>query len=76
MVSKQKPNSCALKDKLEILKRLDNDKNITELSIEFGVGKANISDWNKKRAKTEQFCSATSDKTLQMRQTKTLYGHC
>lgn len=73
MFSKQKPNSCALKEKLEILKRLDNDKNITQLSIEFGVGKANISDWKKKQAKTEQFCSATSDKTLQKRQTTTLY---
>lgn len=42
MVSKQKPNSCALKEKLETLERLDNDKSITQLSIKFGVGKANI----------------------------------
>lgn len=55
MVSKQKPNSCALKEKLEILKRLNNDKNITQLSIEFGVGKANISDYKKPLPRLSSF---------------------
>lgn len=75
MASKRKHNSCTLKEKLEVLKRLDKGESATQLSIEFGVGKATISDWKKKRAKIEQFCSATSDKTLQKRQTTTLSSY-
>lgn len=35
-----------------------------QLSFEFGVSKAIVSDWKNKRTKIEKFCSATSDKTL------------
>lgn len=47
--------------------RLDKGESLTKLAVEFGVGKATISDWKKNRAKIEQFCSATSEKTLKQR---------
>uniref|UniRef100_A0A1B6FS75 HTH CENPB-type domain-containing protein n=1 Tax=Cuerna arida TaxID=1464854 RepID=A0A1B6FS75_9HEMI len=75
MASKRKHNSCTLKEKLEVLKRLDNGESATQLSIEFGVGKATISDWKKKRAKIEQFCSVTSENTLEKRQTTTVSSY-
>lgn len=40
--SKQKHNSCALKDNNEEFRRLDKTERVTKLSIDFGVGKARI----------------------------------
>ena len=47
--------------------RLYKGESLTKLAVEFGVGKATISDWKKNRAKIEQFCNATSEKTLKQR---------
>lgn len=69
MVGKRKHSSCTLKDKLEVLKRLDKGESGTKLAVEFGVGKATISDWKKNRSKIEQFCATTSEKTLEERHT-------
>ena len=44
MVGKRKHNSCNLKDKLDVLKRLDKGKSGTKLAAEFGVGKVTVSD--------------------------------
>lgn len=71
MLGKRKHSSCTLKEKLEVLKRLDNGESATKLSVEFGVGKATISDWKKNRAKIEQFSGTTSEKTLEQRHNST-----
>lgn len=60
---------------LEVIKRLDKGDNATQQSIEFGAGKAIIGERKKDCGKIEQFCSATSVKTLQKRQTVTLSAH-
>lgn len=60
MSNKRKYTTCSLKDKLEVLKRLDKGESATKLSLEFGVGKATITDWKKNRSKIEQFCVTTS----------------
>lgn len=69
MSNKRKHTTCTLKDKLEVLKRLDKGESATKLSLEFGVGKATITDWKKNRSKLEQFCTTTSQSTLEKRQT-------
>lgn len=38
MASKQKRNLFTLKEKLEVLKRLDDGENATQLSVEFDDG--------------------------------------
>jgi hypothetical protein len=43
MYKKRKQSSCSLKDKLELLKRIDEGESATKLALEFGVGKATIS---------------------------------
>jgi hypothetical protein len=48
-------SSCSLKDKLELLKRVDKGESETKLTLESVVGKATISDWKKNRTKIEQF---------------------
>lgn len=75
MASKRRHFSCTLKEKLEVLKRLDKGECATKLSREYGVGKATISDWKKNRAKIEQFCSASSEKTLEKRQKTTVSSY-
>mgnify|MGYP000350759845 CR=1 FL=1 len=72
MASKRKHSSCTLKEKLEVLKRLDNGESATKLAIEFGVGKVTISDWKKKREKIEHFGNTTSEKTLEQRHNTTV----
>lgn len=67
MSCKRKHSACTLQEKLEVLKRLDKGETATKLAVEFGVGKATISDWKKNRSKIEQFCTATSEKTLEQR---------
>ena len=47
--------------------RLDKGESLMKLAVEFGVGKATISDWKKNCVKIEQFSSATSEKTLKQR---------
>ncbi|GFV41014.1 hypothetical protein TNCV_2666051 [Trichonephila clavipes] len=48
MASKRKHSTLTLKDKLEVLKRLDKGEGVTKLATEFNVGKARICDWRKK----------------------------
>jgi hypothetical protein len=38
-----------VKDKLELLKRIDKGESATKLALEFSVGKVTISDWKKNR---------------------------
>jgi hypothetical protein len=37
MSKKRKHSSCSLKDKLELLKRIDKGESVTKLALEFGV---------------------------------------
>jgi hypothetical protein len=37
MYKKRKHRSCSLKDKLELLKRIDKGESTTKLALEFGV---------------------------------------
>ncbi|XP_039627277.1 jerky protein homolog-like [Polypterus senegalus] len=74
-LKQRKHNSCTLKEKLEVLKRLDKGESATQLSKEFGVGKATISDWKKNRGKIEQFCATTSEKTIEKRSKTTVSSY-
>lgn len=56
---------CTLKDKIEALRRLDKGESAMKLSIEFGVGKATISDWEKNHAKIGQFCVGPTSEALE-----------
>ncbi|XP_054259801.1 jerky protein homolog-like [Macrosteles quadrilineatus] len=69
MSNKRKHNTLTLKDKLETLKRLDNGESVTKLAKELNVGKATICDWKKNRAKLQQYCTTSSEVTLENRQT-------
>ncbi|GFU06603.1 jerky protein homolog-like [Trichonephila clavipes] len=69
MASKRKHSTLTLKDKLEVLKRLDKGEGVTKLATEFNVGKAIICDWRKNRRKLEQYCANSSGETLENRQT-------
>ncbi|GFS74308.1 uncharacterized protein TNCV_440601 [Trichonephila clavipes] len=69
MASKRKHSTLTLKDKLEVLKRLDKGEGVTKLATEFNVGKATICDWRKNRRKLEQYCANSSGETLENRQT-------
>ncbi|GFT39816.1 jerky protein homolog-like [Trichonephila clavipes] len=69
MASKRKHSTLTLKDKLEVLKRLDKGEGGTKLATEFNVGKATICDWRKNRRKLEQYCANSSGETLENRQT-------
>ncbi|GFX07796.1 uncharacterized protein TNCV_4160651 [Trichonephila clavipes] len=64
MASKRKHSTLTLKDKLEVLKRLDKGEGVTKLATEFNVGKATICDWRKNRRKLEQYCANSSGETL------------
>ncbi|GFV82275.1 hypothetical protein TNCV_3219871 [Trichonephila clavipes] len=64
MASKRKHSTLTLKDKLEVLKRLDKGEGVTKLVTEFNVGKATICDWRKNRRKLEQYCANSSGETL------------
>ncbi|GFW60678.1 hypothetical protein TNCV_570241 [Trichonephila clavipes] len=46
MASKRKHSTLTLKDKLEVLKRLDKGEGVTKLATEFNVGKASVGDIN------------------------------
>ncbi|GFU47244.1 hypothetical protein TNCV_1299191 [Trichonephila clavipes] len=46
MASKRKHTTLTLKDKLEVLKRLDKGEGVTKLATEFNVGKASVGDIN------------------------------
>ncbi|GFY17524.1 hypothetical protein TNCV_3518791 [Trichonephila clavipes] len=63
MASKRKHSTLTLKDKLEVLKRLDKGEGVTKLATEFNVGKATICDWRKNRRKLEQYCANSSGET-------------
>ena len=67
MLSKHKHNSCSLEDKLEVIEGLDKHESGTKL-LQFGVGKATISDWKKNHATIEQFCAKTSADTVETQQ--------
>ncbi|KAG2462335.1 JERKL protein, partial [Polypterus senegalus] len=67
MASKRKHNSCTLKE--------NKGESATQLSKEFGVGKATISDWKKNRGKIEQFCTTTSEKTIEKRSKTTVSSY-
>ncbi|GFT45153.1 hypothetical protein TNCV_4775461 [Trichonephila clavipes] len=62
MASKRKHSTLTLKDKLEVLKRLDKGEGVTKLATEFNVGKATICDWRKNRRKLEQYCDRQQSK--------------
>jgi hypothetical protein len=57
MSKKRKHSSFSLKDKLELLKKIDKGESATKPAFEFGVGKATIIDWKKNRTKTELVCA-------------------
>ncbi|GFW05512.1 uncharacterized protein TNCV_436931 [Trichonephila clavipes] len=69
MASKRKHSTLTLKDKLEVLKRLDKGEGVTKLATEFNVAKATICDRRKNRRKLEQYCVNSSGETLENRQT-------
>ncbi|GFW56257.1 retrovirus-related Pol polyprotein from transposon 17.6 [Trichonephila clavipes] len=46
MASKRKHSTLTLKEKLEVLKRLDKGEGVTKLATEFNVGKASVGDIN------------------------------
>ncbi|GFT58228.1 hypothetical protein TNCV_3532191 [Trichonephila clavipes] len=46
MASKRKHSTLTLKDKLEVLKRLDKGEGVTKLATEFNVGKTSVGDIN------------------------------
>ncbi|GBN41382.1 Jerky -like [Araneus ventricosus] len=55
---------CSLKDKLDVIARLDKGESATKLAAEFGIRKATVCDWKKNCSKIEQFSSTTSERTL------------
>ncbi|GFW92341.1 hypothetical protein TNCV_3588621 [Trichonephila clavipes] len=55
---KRKHSTLTLKDKLEVLKRLDKGEGVTKLATEFNVGKASVGDineWMEEDGETAEF---------------------
>lgn len=67
MASKRKHSSSTVEQKLKALKRLDSGESASKLAVEFGVGKATISDWKKNRATIEKFSDTKSHEILKRR---------
>ncbi|GFU10088.1 hypothetical protein TNCV_3448901 [Trichonephila clavipes] len=58
MASKRKHSTLTLKEKLEVLKRLDKGEGVTKLATEFNVGKASVGDineWMEEDGETAEF---------------------
>ncbi|GFU92756.1 hypothetical protein TNCV_2892651 [Trichonephila clavipes] len=58
MASKRKHSTLTLKDKLEVLKRLDKCERVTKFTTEFNVGKASVGDineWMEEDGETAEF---------------------
>ncbi|GFV27124.1 hypothetical protein TNCV_4853611 [Trichonephila clavipes] len=58
MASKRKHSTLTLKDKLEVLKRLDKGESVTKLATEFNVDKASVGDineWMEEDGETAEF---------------------
>ncbi|GFW05110.1 hypothetical protein TNCV_599041 [Trichonephila clavipes] len=58
MASKRKHSILTLKDKLEVLKRLDKGEGVTKLATEFNAGKASVGDlneWMEEDGETAEF---------------------
>ncbi|GFS50116.1 hypothetical protein TNCV_2531 [Trichonephila clavipes] len=58
MASKRKHSTLTLKDKLEVLKRLDKGEGVTKLATEFNVRKASVGDineWMEEDGETVEF---------------------
>ncbi|GFT60402.1 hypothetical protein TNCV_4971681 [Trichonephila clavipes] len=58
MASKRKHLTLTLKDKLEVLKRLDKGEGVTKLATEFNVGKTSVGDineWMEEDGETAEF---------------------
>ncbi|GFT22460.1 hypothetical protein TNCV_3274261 [Trichonephila clavipes] len=58
MASKRKHSTLTLKDKLEVLKRLDKGEGVTKLTTEFNVGKESVGDineWMEEDGETAKF---------------------
>ncbi|GFW67061.1 hypothetical protein TNCV_4030801 [Trichonephila clavipes] len=58
IASKRKHSTLTLKDKLEVLKRLDKGEGVTKLATEFNVGKASVGDineWMEEDGETAEF---------------------
>ncbi|GFX04178.1 hypothetical protein TNCV_3973271 [Trichonephila clavipes] len=58
MASKRKHSTLTLKDKLEVLKRLDKGEGVTKLATEFNAGKASVGDlneWMEEDGETAEF---------------------
>ncbi|GFU15534.1 uncharacterized protein TNCV_2772761 [Trichonephila clavipes] len=58
MANKRKHSTLTLKDKLEVLKRLDKGEGVTKLATEFNVGKASVGDineWMEEDGETAEF---------------------
>ncbi|GFU45420.1 uncharacterized protein TNCV_3625491 [Trichonephila clavipes] len=70
MASKRKHSTLTLKDKLEVIKRLDKGEGVTKnwlqslmlAKLQFVIGEKN-------RRKLEQYCANSSGETLENRQT-------
>ncbi|GFU42095.1 hypothetical protein TNCV_3197471 [Trichonephila clavipes] len=58
MASKRKHSTLTLKDKLEVLKRLDKGEGVTKLATEFNAGKSSVGDineWMEEDGETAEF---------------------
>ena len=52
---KRKHRTLNIKEKLEILDKLDQGKSLTSLALEYGVGRATVSDFKRQKAKIREF---------------------
>lgn len=65
MATKRTHSLCTLKNKTEVLRRLDKGESMMKLSIEFGTGKQMVSDWEKIQSKIQQFWVRLSSEALE-----------
>lgn len=64
MASKRQHTSCTLKNKLEVIKRLDSGESVSKLASELNIGKSTICDWGKNRSKLEKFYTVSAEKSI------------
>ncbi|XP_041979219.1 jerky protein homolog-like [Aricia agestis] len=58
---KRKHKALTIKEKCEILQRIDRSETMSKLAQEYGIGRATIFDIKKNRHKIEEFLSSTSE---------------
>lgn len=56
---KRKHTTISIKDKVEVLQRLEKGEIVKALCLEFGVGESTIKDWMKKKTEFSEFMSST-----------------